>query len=623
MATNPTALIVNDDPAQLRLLATTLIRDGFNALSCLSAEEALRQATEHAGVDLIVTDLYMPGIDGWRFCRLLRSSAYAAFNAIPILVVSATFTGAEAEELTAQLGADAFLPVPFEAAALRQLARALLGNTKPKKLTHVLIVAPDSDEIQSLTTAFAVSGYQVSREVSAEAASRRLQHAPPQIIVLDDALPNRGAFALLDHIRRPGSGTVTLVMLAKPTAKLALEVIRQGADNYVPKPVLPEYLLHLCETAARQRALLRVEELLEMRTRSLRESEKRYRNLFENAGDGIAIYALDGNVISVNHALETLSGASRDVFVGKHYRHILTSSVVAEAIAQQERAHAANQLSWIYESELGRADGAIVPVEVHCRFLGDDDGRPALVMAMYRDTTDRKNLERQRAEFSAMLAHDIRNPIGLILGCTELLLDDRHPPLDTQTIHKCYQRIRDDAQILGSLVNNYLDVSRIEAGQLNLTKQPVDLAVLLGKIVERYQCEAQPKSIRLEFFAEDGAVIEGDPLALERVFANLLHNACKFTPNGGEVFLTLERHGADAVVSVRDTGTGIEADNLPRLFQKFNRIETDERREGLGLGLYIVKELVAAHGGRVEVNSTVGRGACFVVSLPLAGSAEQ
>ena len=104
----PTALVVNDDPAQLHLASSILARDGYNVIPCIGAEPALALLAEHAAVDLVVTDLYMPGIDGWRFCRLLRSDAYREFNKIPILVVSATFSGADAEEITAQLGADAF-----------------------------------------------------------------------------------------------------------------------------------------------------------------------------------------------------------------------------------------------------------------------------------------------------------------------------------------------------------------------------------------------------------------------------------------------------------------------------------------------------------------------------------
>ena len=111
-------------------------------------------------------------------------------------------------------------------------------------------------------------------------------------------------------------------------------------------------------------------------------------------------------------------------------------------------------------------------------------------------------------------------------------------------------------------------------------------------------------------------------MALDRVFANLSNNAFKFTPNGGAISLALVGRDFDTVVSLRDTGPGIDAQTLPSLFEKFTRIEVAERQEGLGLGLFIVRELVAAHGGRVEVSSVVGEGSCFSVILPLAISQE-
>jgi len=236
-----------------------------------------------------------------------------------------------------------------------------------------------------------------------------------------------------------------------------------------------------------------------------------------------------------------------------------------------------------------------------------------------------KKLERQRAEFSAMLAHDIRNPVGLIRGYTELLLDDGEL-LEAARLRQYHERIRATAGVVASLVNNYLDVSRIEAGRFELAMQRVDLAALLRRVVERFEGAAQARAIRFEFSLPEFSaarpiVIEGDGLALDRVFANLLNHAFKFTPNGGAIGLTLVCPDTDVVVSLRDTGPGIDAQKLPSLFEKFTRIEVTERQEGLGLGLFIVRELVAAHGGRVEVSSVVGEGGCFSVFLPLAGAA--
>jgi PAS domain S-box-containing protein len=621
MTTIPTAVIVNDDPVQLKLAARILERDGFSVLSCLGAEEALRLLSRRGEADVIVTDLHMPGIDGWRFCRLLRSSAFSACNAIPILVVSAIFSGADTEEMTAQLGADGFLAAPYEPATLCRVVRGLIGNDKPVNLNSVLMVEPDGALAEKLTANFQSNGYSVTRAADGDAAMALFKREPRQIVLLDydhsPALTER----VIDTIKQPGTPSVVIVMTSDTSAELALDVIRKGADNYIHKPPAPDHLLKLCETAARQRALLRIQELLELRTRRLRASEERYRSLFENAGDGIATYTVDGVLISVNRTLEILLDAVRDRLVGNNYSKLMTAASLANSQTAQEQARLNRDEFWVYEIELARPDGTTVPVEARCRFLRGKGGEPSMVMAMYRDITAVKKLERQRAEFSAMLAHDIRNPVGLIRGYTELLTDGG-APLEAAKMRQCHFRIRDAADVIASLVNNYLDVSRIEAGQLELSKQPVDLAALLRRVVERFEGAAQARSIRFEFSSPESSAsscaIEGDALALDRVFANLLNNAFKFTPWGGAIGLTTDCRGSDVVVAVRDTGPGIDPQKLPSLFEKFNRIEITERQEGLGLGLFIVRKLVAAHGGRVEVSSVVGAGSCFSVYLPLA-----
>lgn len=622
MANNPTVLVVNDDPVQLRLTAAALGRDGFAVLSCADAEQALRLLGEARPVDVVVTDLYMPGIDGWRLCRLLRSAAFARFNRTPILVVSSIFSGADAEELTAQLGADGFLAAPYDAIKLCRVVRGLIGNQRPVASRTVLIVEPDGGHGQQLAAAFEAASYQVSLARDGQEALTLFRQKPRQILVLDGDFAEVRTDRLLDAIKEPGTPTVVMVLTSDSSASVAVELIRKGADNYLRKPFAAEYLVKLCEAAVRQRALLRIEELLQIRTRRLRESEDRYRSLFENAGDGIVTYTLDGVMMSVNRALETLLAAGRDDLLGDFYGKYLTAASLLEAKLKQDEARHQRHESWMCELELLRPDAVVVPVQAHCRFLGAKDGEPAIVMATYRDLTAARKLERQRAEFTAMLAHDIRNPVGLIRGYAELLLYDSDRPLDAARKHQCYERIRDAAEVVDSLVNNYLDLSRIEAGQLELAKLPVDLAALLRRIFERFEGDAQRRRTRFELRAAQGPVgIDGDMLALDRVFANLLNNAFKFTPPGGAIALSMIRRGAEVVVEVRDSGPGIDAATLPLLFQKFNRVEIAERQEGLGLGLFIVRELVHAHGGRVEVASAPGAGACFAVFLPLAAGA--
>jgi signal transduction histidine kinase len=229
---------------------------------------------------------------------------------------------------------------------------------------------------------------------------------------------------------------------------------------------------------------------------------------------------------------------------------------------------------------------------------------------------NKHRLEQQRREFLAVLSHDIRNPLGVVLGYTEML------EMELRTCNASHaemllQRLKNSAQHVHALVTNYLDVSRIEAGQLSLVKQAISLNELLQRLEQRYTSEAQRKSITLTFsLGEEPRLLFADPLALERVFTNLFSNALKFTPEGGLIIVESDWRGAEAVVEVRNTGGGIPPDELPFLFHKYRKVRKAQHRDGMGLGLFIVKTLVEAHGGRVTVDSFPDLETCFSVSFP-------
>src|SRR5581483_7131215 len=228
---------------------------------------------------------------------------------------------------------------------------------------------------------------------------------------------------------------------------------------------------------------------------------------------------------------------------------------------------------------------------------------------------------RQRADFLAMLAHDIKNPLAVILGYTDLLIEETRNGNVTD-LPTLLERLKSNALTVHSLVTNYLDLSMIEAGHVILSKGAVDINGLLRKVGQQYDAEARLRHLQLEFALQQSLPpTEGDVIALERVFANLIYNALKFTPAPGRVTIRSEVRGEMAIVTVSDSGPGIAQTEIPRLFEHHKKMEADTQREGTGLGLCIVKALVEAHGGRVEVESMLGEGSCFSVLLPTTGVA--
>jgi CheY-like chemotaxis protein len=261
----------------------------------------------------------------------------------------------------------------------------------------------------------------------------------------------------------------------------------------------------------------------------------------------------------------------------------------------------------------------------------DEHGNPAGVLAVNTDITERKRAEemlRQYAadlseadhrknEFLAMLAHELRNPLAPIRNALQML---RLTSGNGKTVQSTTEMMERQVGQMVRLVDDLLDVSRISRGKIELRKERVELASVVHHAVEAcrlaIECANHDLTITLP---PQPIYLSGDPTRLAQVMGNLLNNACKFTDNGGRISLTVEREGEQAVIRVRDSGIGIAADQLPRIFDMFMQVDTSLERavSGLGIGLTLVKNLVEMHDGTLEVNSEgLGQGSEFVVRLP-------
>jgi len=366
---------------------------------------------------------------------------------------------------------------------------------------------------------------------------------------------------------------------------------------------------------------------------ALRESEERYRGLFENANDAIATFTLDAIITSVNRGAERMLGWSREELVGQHVSMVATPTSVALASERTRRFLAGEKLpSSTFEVELIHKDGHLVAVEARTRAIRDRAGTPIGFQGNYRDVSGKRALERQRDDFLAMLAHDVRNPLAAILGYVDLL--QRGTGEHSSSFEKEFvQRVRDNAVTIHSLITNYLDLARAEAGKLVFLKTPQTVDAILHRVVQQYAGIAQRHHLTLVLdITEELPTLLADGMALERIFSNLIRNAIKFTPETGKITVCALRQTKarekessvslapeeSVVVEVSDTGPGIAPEEIPLLFQKYRPATLTRSQDGTGLGLFIVKTFVEAHGGRVEVDSALGSGTCFRVILPIA-----
>jgi PAS domain S-box-containing protein len=283
-------------------------------------------------------------------------------------------------------------------------------------------------------------------------------------------------------------------------------------------------------------------------------------------------------------------------------------------------------------------DGRVVWVEGHSVVIKDPDGKPLGMRGVTMDITELKQMEEARAhllsleqaarvkaeeanrtkdEFLATLSHELRTPLTAMLGWTRIL---RTSKLNENMSEHALEIIERNATLQAQLIEDLLDVSRIIGGKLRLNTGPVEVARVIQDALDSVRPAAEAKSIKLLIaHTERANLVSGDPARLQQVFWNLLTNAVKFTPQGGQVDVSLARANGHVEINIRDTGQGISREFLPYVFDRFRQADASITRVhgGLGLGLAIVRHLVEAHGGGVRVESEgEGRGATFIVSLP-------
>ena len=257
------------------------------------------------------------------------------------------------------------------------------------------------------------------------------------------------------------------------------------------------------------------------------------------------------------------------------------------------------------------------------RARGEEE-RSRLLRGEQEARREAEEASRAKDEFLAMVSHELRTPLGVILGWSKLL---REGGADGQTLASALEMIERNAELQKRLIEDLIDVSRVAAGKLRVDPRLTELAPVVGDAVAAVALSAQAKGIRIRAECDGGAgLVLGDPVRLQQVVWNLLSNAVKFTREGGSVEVRLEKVGASAQITVRDTGQGIAADLLPHVFDRFRQgwSAGGGRHQGLGLGLSIVRQIIEAHGGTVEAESPgLGRGATFRVRLPLAPAVER
>lgn len=380
------------------------------------------------------------------------------------------------------------------------------------------------------------------------------------------------------------------------------------------------------------------------RVRAAELGEQRFRELIEHAPDAILQVDRAGVITLANHSAETIFGYAHHELMGRTIEMLVPAGSRGSHAAHRESfvaAGVARPMGQGLELNALRKDGTEFPVEISLSPVRMDDGD--VVIAVVRDVTQRKLAEKKirllqesymtelemrqheserlnnlKSEFLASVSHELRTPLHTVIGFAALLDEEDEGPLnDVQK--RFIQHIREDADHLLGLINDVLDLSRIEAGGLKLQTTALEVLPLVRHVMDMAASSAAAKSIAIGLEEFPDATVRADPLRVRQILDNLLSNALKFTPAGGKVALRGRVHHGMLEVAVCDSGVGVSKEDQELIFGKFYQAgsTTTGVREGTGLGLAICRQLVEMQGGEIRLESEVSRGSTFFFTLPL------
>ncbi len=348
---------------------------------------------------------------------------------------------------------------------------------------------------------------------------------------------------------------------------------------------------------------------------ALEQSEANYRTLVEASPDGIIALEPGGRVIDANDTMCALLGRGREEVRGRDIKDFTFGVSVKEV--EEFRQRLLRERGYELEMSAARPDGRSVPLWTKMVGLFGPGGELDRILVYARDISERKKLDQLKDEFTSMVSHELRTPLTVVIGALSTVHSEWER-LDPQDIRGLVKDASLEAEALNHLLGNLLELSRAQAERLFLNAEEVDVGALLRRTVDKIKPQAPAHAFTVELPAALPPV-KADPIRVERIIYNLLENAVKYSPPGGEIKAFARKDGDFLVVGVADRGIGISRSQQAKLFAPFQRLEEAKsvRDRGVGLGLMVCRRLAEAHGGTIRMESEPGQGSTFFFSLPL------
>ncbi|MCX7876326.1 MAG: response regulator [Melioribacteraceae bacterium] len=439
------------------------------------------------------------------------------------------------------------------------------------------------------------------------------------IAVIDLKMPDVDGIEVLSNIKSKFPNTICFIATAYASYETAIEATRKGAFGYIPKPFSPEELIYNIEQGIKQRNLVleaeRLKKEREERLLEIANEKSRLNTILKTINDGVLVINLDGQLTYFNYAalryLNILDFKIGDKVIQKLPNEIIE---LYDKIISSEKF-----LIKTYTKQIEILPNNELVIEAAVTPIANPDGSLAGIVIILSNITQFKKIELIKSQFVSMVAHELKTPIAAVQGFINIILDESLNISDEQK-KEYLQRSSVRLKSLTDLVNDLLDISRMELKTKQREIENVNISDVINSTIQFLELEIKKKNITIDKnIQENLPSIKADINEITRVFTNLLSNAIKYNKDDGSIYITSHQENNFLIIKVRDTGIGMKPEEKEKLFNEFYRAKNEKTRNisGTGLGLSIVKKIVESYYGKIEVDSVFGYGTTFTIHLPI------
>lgn len=486
----------------------------------------------------------------------------------------------------------------------------------------IIVVDDERDIREGVERILLRMGYEVLKAGQGEEALNILEKERVDLAILDLKMPGMDGMELHQRIREIDDKIIVIIITGYATIETAIEAMKQGAYDFIPKPFEPEHLRIVVRRAHEKlRLTMEAEALQAERARTLIDLDReksRIRTIVESLPTALVVTNTGGEVVLMNPAFLRSLDLNDSVTAGKKLESYIADKGFRDMVLKLSRGEC-DPGGEAPTYELVVSGNKYLMARGQSVINENNECMGAVVT--FANITSLKMLDQLKSEFVAKVSHELRSPLSTIHEQLAMVLKEtsvNEADVDQHLI----ERAKEKTHGLISLIGDLLDLSRIEAGGISHNIQSIQVADLLKSIVDFLGVRAQSKgqSLSFELVSTDLPLLNADPMALESIFGNLIANAINYTPEGGSITVTAEKTDDNKIrVQVADNGFGIASKYHDQIFERFYRVKDDNTRyiTGTGLGLPIVKGLVDAMNGKITIDSDVGKGSTFTVVVPV------